>query len=243
VTHLAAVPNLDPLIARHRDLNARHGALTGAELVRAMTDEFGQRIAVLSSFGTESAVLLHMVAEAAPHTPVLFLNTGKLFGETLRYRDTLINRFGLTNVQVVAPKLAAVAARDPKGTLWARDPDACCRLRKVEPMADALLPFDAWFTGRKSFQAHTRSGLPPIELVDERFRVNPLATWAPADLDAYFTRHDLPRHPLEADGFFSIGCMPCTSRVQPGEDRRAGRWRGRDKTECGIHLPMTAAHG
>jgi phosphoadenosine phosphosulfate reductase len=114
-------------------------------------------------------------------------------------------------------------------------------LRKVEPLQRALAPFAAWFTGRKAFQAATRAQLPLVEFADGRFKINPLATMTAADIAAYFRDHDLPRHPLEAEGYRSIGCMPCTGRVAPGEDARAGRWRGRGKTECGIHRPTARA--
>lgn len=202
--------------------------------------EFKGQIALVSSFGTEAAVLLHLVAETDPATPVVFLDTGKLFGETLRYRDTLIKRLGLTDVRSVEPDPAELERHDAEGVLWLKDADACCRIRKVEPLARALKPFAAWINGRKRFQANTREIIPPVEADGERIKVNPLAEWTPADIAAYFARHDLPRHPLEADGYKSIGCMPCTDRVAPGEDPRAGRWRGRDKTECGIHMPVTA---
>jgi phosphoadenosine phosphosulfate reductase len=228
--------------ARAAILDRSHAAVRPADLVRAMIlAEFPGRIAVSSSFGTESAVLLHMVAAVDPATPVLVLDTGKLFGETRRYRDLLVARLGLTDVRAIAPEPLALAARDGKGVLWSQDPDACCALRKVEPLQRALAPFAAWFTGRKAFQAATRAQLPLVEFADGRFKINPLATMTAADIAAYFRDHDLPRHPLEAEGYRSIGCMPCTGRVAPGEDARAGRWRGRGKTECGIHRPTARA--
>jgi phosphoadenosine phosphosulfate reductase len=202
-----------------------------------ITEEFPGKVALVSSFGTESAALLHMIAQVDKNAPVVFLDTGKLFGETKRYRDQLIKTLGLTGVQSVTPDAAAIAARDPKGVLWSQNPDACCALRKVEPLERALKPYDAWFTGRKAFQASSRAALPLFEIEDNRIKINPIVRWTKAEIEAYFDKHDLPRHPLEADGYLSIGCMPCTSRVEPGEDARAGRWRGSDKVECGIHLP------
>lgn len=219
-------------------LNRRYAEMRPAEIVRDALREFPGKIALVSSFGTESAILLHMIATADRGAPVIFLDTGKLFGETKRYRDRLIERLGLTAVRVITPDPAAVAARDPKGILWSQNADACCALRKVEPLQRALEPFDAWFTGRKAFQATTRAALPFVEVADDgRFKINPIVGMSRADIQAYFDTHDLPHHPLEADGYLSIGCMPCTTRVAPGEDVRAGRWRGTDKTECGIHLP------
>ncbi|GBQ23422.1 phosphoadenylyl-sulfate reductase [Gluconacetobacter sacchari] len=200
------------------------------------------RIGLVSSFGTESAVLLAMAAEIDPAVPVLFLETGQHFPETLAYRDQLAARLGLTDVRSLHPDPAQIAARDPQGQLWAFDPDACCALRKVEPLDEAIIPFDAWITGRKRAQAATRSHLPVIERqADGRFKINPLAGWTAAELDAEITRRDLPRHPLGALGYRSIGCAPCTRPVAEGEDPRAGRWAGLAKTECGIHAPAAVA--
>ena len=181
-----------------------------------------------------------MVSEIAPALPVLFLDTEKLFGETLRYRDQLVGRLGLTGVRDIHPDQAEIAVEDPNGSLWLRQPDRCCHLLKVVPLEKALHGFDAWITGRKRFQGESRSMLEAVEAKDGRTKINPLVLWSAADIERYLTDHDLPRHPLVADGYLSIGCMPCTDRVAPGEDARAGRWRGRDKDECGIHLPRGA---
>ena len=227
------------LARRAELLNERYAGAQPAEILRGVIrEEFPGRVALVSSFGTESAALLHLISEIDRAAPVVFLDTGKLFGETKRYRDQLVDLLGLTGVRSVMPDPAALAARDPKGVLWSQNPDACCALRKVEPLERALAPFDTWFTGRKAFQAATRAALPLFEVEGTRIKINPIVRWTKADLDAYFAAHDLPRHPLEADGYLSIGCMPCTSRVEPGEDARAGRWRGSDKIECGIHLPV-----
>ncbi|MDX2145511.1 MAG: phosphoadenylyl-sulfate reductase [Rhodospirillaceae bacterium] len=224
---------------RLQALRGRYGHLDARELLAAaLTREFPGQIALVSSFGAESAVLLHMVSRIAADTPVLFLDTGKLFGETLRYRNALTAMLGLTKVTTIAPDPTAVAARDAGGVLWSQNADACCALRKVEPLARALAPFAAWITGRKGYQGATRQGLPSIEFVDGKFKFNPLAAWSRRDLTDYLDAHRLPRHPLEADGYVSIGCTPCTDRVQPGESPRAGRWRGRGKTECGIHAAL-----
>lgn len=221
------------LAERYRDDSAE-------ALLRDMIDVvFPGRIVLTSSFGAEAAVLLHMVAEVNPATPVIFLNTGKLFGETLRYRDLLVDRLGLTDVRSVEPDPHRVQDLDGDGVLWYGNPDMCCYIRKVEPLQRAMNGFVASITGRKGFHGGERAALAKVEAADDgRFKVNPLAAWSKADIEAYFAAHDLPRHPLEADGFLSIGCMPCTDRVAPGEDPRAGRWRGRDKTECGIHVPV-----
>lgn len=236
----AATPGDTPPDAAFRaaQLRQRHGDRGGADLLQPLlTEELRGEIALVSSFGAESAVLLHMIATIAPATPVLFINTRKLFGETLRYRDRLVKLLELTDVREIGPSREEEAAHDPKGLLWRTDPTACCAFRKVAPLARALDGFPAWITGRKRFQATTRETLDTIEAADGKIKINPLAAWTQDDLTAYFERHALPRHDLEADGYLSIGCMPCTDRVAPGEDNRAGRWRGVDKVECGIHLP------
>ncbi|MBX7200658.1 MAG: phosphoadenylyl-sulfate reductase [Rhodospirillaceae bacterium] len=228
------------VLARRLELlNERYAETGPLSIISAITEEeFAPgKVALVSSFGTESAVLLHMISRIRPDLPILFLDTGKLFGETKRYRDQLAKLLGLTDVRSVTPDPERIKDLDGKGVLWSQNPNQCCEIRKVEPLARAVAPFDAWFTGRKAFQAATRAKLPVLELAEGKFKVNPIVGWTKADIDAYFERYALPRHPLEADGYLSIGCMPCTSRVAPGEDARAGRWRGTDKVECGIHLP------
>ena len=215
----------------------RFAGVPAPELLAALLPELSPRIAAVSSFGAESAVLLHMIATIDRDTPVIFSNTQKMFGETLAYRDELAERLGLTDLRVFRPDPRLLAVRDDKGLRWSYDPDGCCELRKVEPLRRALAPFDAWISGRKGFQAGTRTALPRFEVDEGRLKINPLADWPKARLEAYFAEYDLPRHPLEAQGYNSIGCAPCTSKVQPGEDPRAGRWRGWDKVECGIHVP------
>ena len=223
-------------------LNARFAGVEAGVMLRELLAEgtLG-RVAVVSSFGTESAVLLHLVAQADPATPVIFVDTLKMFRETLDYREELTERFGLANSSVVQPDPATLAAKDENGLRWSWDPDGCCEIRKVEPLRRAKQDLDAWISGRKAFQSVTRQNLPRFEIEDGRLKINPLGDWTKADLDAYFEAHGLPRHPLEAKGYLSVGCEPCTSTVKPGEDPRAGRWRGWDKTECGIHSPNNPA--
>ena len=194
-----------------------------------------RRTALVSSFGADSVVLLHMVSRIDPGTPVIFVDTEMLFAETLAYQVQLAQTFGLRDVRRVTPDREALFARDGDALLHRRDPDACCTLRKVEPLERALDGFDAWITGRRRGQAG-RGSLPLFERADGRTKVNPLAHWSRAKVADYMDLNDLPRHPLVAKGFASIGCAPCTSAVHPGEDERAGRWRGRDKVECGIHF-------
>ena len=220
-------------------LNNRFRGVETAEMLATLFAEKALgRTAVVSSFGAESAVLLHLIGQYDPGIPVLLVDTLKLFPETLAYRDELVARLGLTDVRNLRPDAAVLAAKDDNGLRWSYDPDGCCAIRKVEPLERALADFDVSISGRKGFQSSTRDGLPRFEIDGDRLKINPLASWTKADLDAYFDAHDLPRHPLEAQGYPSIGCQPCTSRVQPGEDPRAGRWRGWDKVECGIHTPV-----
>lgn len=199
-------------------------------------------VALVSSFGAESAVLLDLVAAVDPALPVLFLETGKHFPETLAYRDTLIAHLGLKDVRNLTPDPEMLAKRDENGLRWSYDPDGCCAIRKVAPLEKALAGFDASITGRKGFQSSSRTGLPRFEIDTAdalgRLKINPLAGWSKQDLDAWFESRNLPRHPLEAEGYLSIGCAPCTNKVAPGEDPRSGRWKGWDKVECGIHQPV-----
>ncbi|WCR10067.1 phosphoadenylyl-sulfate reductase [Paracoccus stylophorae] len=219
-------------------LNDRYRHHAASEVLRrAVGDPDLGRVALVSSFGAESVVLLHMVSVVAPGLPVLFIDTQMLFAETLDYQRAVTARLGLTDVRVIRAGADRIAARDPDGSLHRVDPDACCDLRKTVPLEQALAGFDAWITGRKRFQGGQRATLDFFEPEPPtRLRVNPLAHWRPQDVQDYMIENNLPRHPLIAKGYPSIGCAPCTSAVAPGEDPRAGRWRGRDKTECGIHF-------
>jgi len=216
------------------------GSSTQEMLESVIRDGLAGDLAVVSSFGAESAVLLHLVASVDASVPVLFLDTAKHFPETLAYRDALVERLGL-NLVVLTPDPQDLVKRDETGLRWSYDPDGCCEIRKVKPLEKALAGFDASFTGRKAFQAKTRANLPRFELDTSdgagRLKINPLIDWTAADINAWFETHDLPRHPLIAQGYPSIGCSPCTTQVAEGEDPRSGRWKGWDKTECGIHKP------
>lgn len=224
--------------ARAAALEARHGQLDPKAVIEAaLAEDFAGGLAAVSSFGADSAVLLHMIAEIDRNLPIIFLDTGKHFGETLDYRDALAADLGLSDIRIVTPDEAALERIDPEGDLHRTDTDACCAVRKVEPMARGVEPFGAWLTGRKRFQAATRAHLPVFEAVGPRLRINPLARWTTSDLAGYMRRHALRENPLVAYGYLSIGCFPCTQAVKPGEDARSGRWAGQAKTECGIHLP------
>ena len=231
---LAAQLPLDLPSAEEFDRALRNAA--PAEIVAVALRLVGrERLAVVSSFGTESAALLKVMAEVDPAIPVIFLDTGWLFEETLAYRDTLIARLGLRDVRSIKPLEQTLWREDPDRGLWFTDPDTCCRIRKVEPLKRALAPFDAWINGRKRFQGGARAAMPVVEADGARLKFNPFANVSREQIADIYASADLPPHPLKASGFQSIGCMPCTSRTSPDEDARAGRWRGRPKTECGIH--------
>jgi len=220
-------------LAQRLDAQLRHAH--PAEIIKAALELYGDELALVSSFGAESAVLLHMAAQVSPKIPVLFLDTGMLFGQTLDYRQQLAARLGLTGVRDLRPRFEDLAVGDPSADLWKTDTDACCHIRKVIPLDLALDGFSAWITGRKRFHGGDRLRLPVVEASDGKLKFNPLANWSKGELDAYIAEHDLPEHPLVQFGYPSIGCWPCTSPVEEGSDIRSGRWAGSQKTECGIH--------
>lgn len=232
---------------RAQGLSQRHADRSAGEVLeQVIGTDFAGRIGLVSSFGTESAVLLHMVSRIDPYVPVIFLDTLKHFPQTLAYRDDLVARLGLCNIQTVMPRPASVAADDPNDDLHARNSDLCCHVRKTLPMLSALRPLSAWITGRKRGQAATRADMQLFETQDRWIKVNPLIDWSAQDVSAYMDTHDLPAHPLVPQGYLSVGCAPCTRAVAPGEDARAGRWAESDKTECGIHFEngkMVRANG
>ena len=198
------------------------------------------RFAVTSSFGADAPVLLHLVSEVAPEVPVLFLDTGFHFEATLDHRRALARELGLT-VLDVRPDLSVAQQRQQYGDLPAIDPDACCAMRKTVPLRRMLANFDGWATGVRRVQTPERAATPIVEARrhDDRWlvKVAPLATWTDEQVEDYLSDHDLPRHPLVANGYPSIGCAPCTRPVAAGDNPRAGRWTQLgEKTECGIHL-------
>lgn len=232
----------EPVTAKAERLNRLYGEADAGTIIAVSLQEFGAGLAAVSSFGADSAVLLHLLAEYKSTVPVLFLQTNKHFTATLRYKAELIQELGLSDVRDVFPDAVALKQHDPLGALCLTDKDQCCDLRKVQPLAQAIAPFQAWLTGRKQFQAATRHNLPVFEVVGQHIRINPLIVWSAQDLEAYRLRHHLPPHPLVEQGYRSIGCMPCTRAVSDDEDQRAGRWSGAGKTECGIHLSGLEQH-
>ena len=231
-----AFDTVDPGLSLALRLDAELRRAHPRTIVEAAVESFGDKLALVSSFGAESAVLLDIAAKVKPDIAVLFLDTGMLFGQTLDYRRQLAERLGLTNVRDLRPAYQDLATGDPQAKLWETDTDACCHIRKVLPLDLALGEFDGWLTGRKRFHGGDRMNLAVVEPSDGKVKFNPLANWGKEDLDAYIAEHHLPAHPLVAQGFPSIGCWPCTQPAAEGEDVRAGRWKGLDKSECGIHL-------
>lgn len=225
----------EPLEARAARLDREAQTLPADAIIARAIEEFPGRIALVSSFGAEAAALLHLVAKVDRRTPVIFLDTGKHFAQTLSYREDFAREFGLSDIRDIRPSAEEAAIEDPKGDLWRRDNDACCALRKVRPLGVALAGFDAWITGRKRVHGGLRAFLPIVEAAPPQLKINPLARWTGADVEAYAAKNALPAHPLVEQGFRSIGCWPCTAPTAAGDDPRAGRWRGLPKTECGIH--------
>jgi phosphoadenosine phosphosulfate reductase len=213
-----------------------YAGLEGRDLIKSVLRNHVGKTALVSSFGAESAVLLHMVSEIDPHLPVIFLDTGKLFPETLDYRDKLIVELGLTNVRSIQPAREDLEAFDSDGYLHLLDTDTCCNIRKAIPLEKALDGFDVVISGRKRFHGAARADLDFISISDGRLKVEPLAGFTALDIHAYMVSHHLPSHPLKLEGYRSIGCEPCTKRGGTDEDPRSGRWSGSDKTECGIHF-------
>jgi len=225
--------SLQKTVAR---LDQQYADADTPELLRAvLLKEFPQRIAVVSSFGTEAAVLLDLVATINPHVPVLFIDTAKLFPQTLDYKDRLVARLGLTDVRVLRPDRQGQDYLDPEGSLWRTNPDGCCFLRKTMPLETGLAGFDAWISGRKRYHGAGRSDLPLFEVQDGRVKINPLAGWTQDAVEDHLRHGGLPPHPLAEAGYRSVGCYTCTRAVADGEAVRAGRWAGLEKTECGIH--------
>ena len=195
------------------------------------------RVVLVSSFGTQSSVLLHMVADIDPQTQVLFIDTGKLFPQTLHFQKELSTVLNLASTKLVKQDSTKLTARDRDGSLWNTDNNACCDLRKVEPLKNELDHFDSWISGRKIFQGGKRSSLKLFEKSGKHIKINPLANWSQDQIETYIDRFSLPAHPLVNEGYSSVGCMPCTSPAAELQSSREGRWSGMEKTECGIHLP------
>ena len=220
----------------YEEIIRRLSFFDGVDILAPLIEQhFKGRIALVSSFGSESAVLLHMASEIDRSLPIIFLDTGKLFWETIAYRSKLVDRLGLTDIRIMKPDATQLAVSDPDGALHRINPDTCCHIRKTEPLARALQGFDAWISGRKRFHGGLRADIPTLEVIDGRLKVEPLARFTAADIENYIDHYELPRHPLVEHGYRSIGCVPCTVKGGTSDNPRAGRWAGLAKSECGIH--------
>jgi phosphoadenosine phosphosulfate reductase len=233
------VSDQEPGTAELKDLAEQAGRdleeASATDILGWAAETFGRRLCVTSSM--EDAVVAHLASRALPGIDVLFLDTGYHFPETIGTRDAVdavldVNVITLNPRRTVAEQDAAHGPR-----LYERDPDLCCRMRKVEPLAEGLAGYDAWATGLRREESPTRAGTPVVGWDDARkmVKVSPIARWTQADVDAYVEEHGVLTNPLLMDGYGSIGCAPCTRRLLEGEDARAGRWSGRAKTECGLH--------
>lgn len=234
-----------PLDGRVQTLNRLFKDKDAQDVLAHGLSQLGQT-ALVSSFGADSVVLLHMAAQIDPAIPVIFIDTEMLFAETLDYQRQVAAELGLTNVQVIRADRTTLFEQDNENLLHLHDPDACCALRKTAPLQNALRDYDGWISGRKRHQGGERAALDLFELERPigrlpRIKINPLAHWDEQDVSNYIEAHNLPRHPLVAKGYPSVGCMPCTTRTNAGEPARAGRWRHQPKTECGIHFGQTGA--
>jgi len=225
-------------------LNARFEHTPAAEIVRWAWETFAPAVALSSSFQTQSVPLLHIVSQVCPEMPVLFLDTGFHFPETLAFRDALQARLGLNVINVRARITQSQLLQQYGEGLYRRDPDLCCYIHKVVPMQEALAELDAWIAGVRRDQTVTRQTLAFLEAEPTgRFKIHPLLNWTKEDVKAYRQRYELPAHPLYERGYLSIGCAPCTRMVAVGEDERAGRWAGTGKQECGLHLRGSGGTG
>ncbi len=249
------------LVNKHKEFSEKYSELEAEELIAAIDAELHHsdskfmvphpHLYAFSSFGSWSALLLHMIAQVNPNIPVIFLETGKHFAETLKYAENITKAVGLRNLIPLYPDTKILTNVDADGELWKSNVNRCCWIRKVEPLdryIDENLDLQAIITGRRAYQTKERQGLQKIELDDKgKIRINPLAFWSKDKIKEEFKRRGLFNHPLVEQGYPSIGCAPCTRQVHPGEDERAGRWAhvvdmsadgniASQKEECGIHL-------
>ena len=224
------------------------------EIIVWALKELSGRIALSSSFGPESGVLLHMVSRIDPSIPVLFLETGYHFPETLEYKEALIRFLGLKNVIDLKadPKPKAEVVKRYEGVPYEKDPDLCCQINKVEPLDEALRNYDAWMSGIRRQQTDFRKSIRIAEEYKRKtgyespqplYKISPLANLTSREMWWYLKEHGIPKHPLYDKGYLSVGCWPCTRPVQAGDDERSGRWAGKAKTECGIHTFMEVKQG
>ena len=207
-------------------------------LENSINNIFKKKMVYVCSFGTESAIILHMVSEIDRSLPIILLNTNYLFKETIEYKDYLISKFKFSNFKEISPSIEDLNINDTKGTLWKENPDLCCNIRKVLPLQKELQKYEAWISGRKSYHEGERTNLKFFEYINEKIVVNPLANVNRNFVDSYFKKHDIERHPLFESGYLSLGCTHCTVKTSMIDSPRSGRWADKIKTECGIHYNL-----
>ncbi len=220
-------------------LNAKNEKLTPQKILdKSIKFTFKDKVAYVCSFGTESAIILHMISQIDRNFPVILLNTNFLFKETIVYKNYLLDKFKLTNYHEVTPDKKDLKFKDSDNKLWKKNPDLCCNIRKVLPLQKKLKLFDAWISGRKSYQDGERKKIKAFEILNKKIVINPLANINREFVDEYFKENNINRHPLFKKGYLSIGCVNCTVRTLNSDDPRSGRWSNKTKTECGIHYNL-----
>ena len=227
--------NLKKKISIDNVNNILNGKSTKEGIKLLIEDIFLDKISYVCSFGAESAIILDMISKIKKDFPIVFINTLKLFQETIDYKNYLKESLGLKNIIEIQPETNELKYKDKNNDLWKTDTDKCCELRKVKPLNQALKNYDAWFSGRKSYHSDVRQENTMVELHDDKYIVSPLLNWKRVDIENYFLAHDLKRHPLVFQSYLSIGCTHCTSKTIDANDVRSGRWANSEKTECGIH--------
>tara|TARA_B100000242_G_scaffold147935_1_gene105436 strand:+ start:307 stop:1005 length:699 start_codon:yes stop_codon:yes gene_type:complete len=207
-------------------------------LDNSINNIFKKKMVYVCSFGTESAIILHMISDIDRSFPIILLNTNYLFKETIEYKDYLIDKFKFSDFKEISPSVEDLKINDSKGTLWKEDPDLCCNIRKVLPLQKELQKYDAWISGRKSYHEEERKNLKFFEYINKKIVVNPLAKVKRDFVNSYFKIHNIERHPLFESGYQSLGCTHCTVKTSKIDSPRSGRWANKIKTECGIHYNL-----
>ena len=219
-----------------KDLNLRFQEQEANEILYESINKFFlKKIVYVCSFGAESAVILHLISNISKDFPIIFLNTGKLFDETLNYRNDLIKLFNLTNIIEIYPEKFDLTKHDANEVLWKADHNKCCEIRKVNPLKKALKPYTTWISGRKGYHSNERREKKVLEIVNSKFVLSPLINWSQNKITEYFESFNIPKHPLYKKGYLSIGCRNCTVTSSDSNNVRSGRWSNTKKTECGIH--------
>ena len=212
-------------------------------LEHSILNLFKNKIAYVCSFGSESAIILHLISKISKDIPIIILNTHFLFKETIEYKNELLKLLGLRNYREVFPDDKLLKKLDSNNDLWKTEADKCCNLRKVLPLEKSLTNFEAWISGRKSYHLGERQNLKAFEIINNKIVVNPLFKSSRDFVENYFSLNELPKHPLVAEGYLSIGCKHCTIKTKNIRDLREGRWSDKTKTECGIHLEKKERNG